>query len=110
MGVNKSSTVVRSGETLTALSWMLVIPSYVVPDESELPVTARTFPKSSAASPYPDIQIELRKKFFGDVTCVSKILLPASGVRLPVCQPSSQPRERFPLKSQKLPNPAYTLP
>ena len=60
-GVNRLTTVPKFGETLITLSCRLVIPSYVLPAKSELPVTKNTFPESSAAGPKPDIQMDARK-------------------------------------------------
>lgn len=85
---------------------MFVIPSYVVPDLSEFPVTNRMLPASSVAGPYPDIQIDDRKKVFVEVACWSRSWFEGNGASDPAVHPSSQPRDRLGLRSQKLPNPA----
>ncbi len=63
-------------------------------------------PASSAAIPYPDIQMDNRKKASGEGACSSKTWFDGNGVSDPAVHPSSQHRDRFAAKSQKLPNPA----
>ena len=73
-------------------------------------MTKRMLPASSAAGPYPDIQMADRKKLRKDVGCVSKSWLAGSADSDPASQPNNQPRDKLAAKSQKLPKPAYMLP
>src|SRR6516164_1994115 len=58
-GVKKSSILVRSGETLTIDSCKLFGgPCPKAALECEFPVVKNKLPSSSAAMPFPDIQIE----------------------------------------------------
>src|ERR1700733_15120154 len=69
-GVKKLSTLSRFGDSFTTLSERFLAVLYVVALGSEFPVAKKISPAESAASPYPDIQIDVRKKLSGDVASV----------------------------------------
>src|ERR1700722_6063224 len=103
-GVKKSSILVRSGESLTIDSCTLFGDPYpaAVALECEFPVVKSRLPSSSAAMPYPAIQIEDKKKggcgppgICGTGSGCRRLFkwFEAKGFSEPASQPNSHPRD-----------------